>query len=144
MLTITQEVAVSLNGRIGVLLMSARDFPKMQEFYRDKLGLRVSSIHPGEGFKPHVDWVRFELDSGTAIELFAESKHGTSKDVPYPRLNSVVIAFQVDDIEATHRELSSRGVVFPKGIGEEEWGRYVHFRDPEGNRLQLYQPNPGY
>jgi catechol 2,3-dioxygenase-like lactoylglutathione lyase family enzyme len=131
-----------LQGRVGVLLISVRDFPKMLEFYRDKMGLRVSSINPGEGYESQVDWVRFEFDEGTALELFAESKRGPPKDVPFPRLNAIVIAFQVDDIEATYRESSSRCLQFVNGIGTEERGRYVHFRDPEGKRRQLYQPTP--
>ena len=27
-------------------------------------------------------------------------------------------------------------------VGEQEWGRYAHFRAPEGNELQIYQPKP--
>lgn len=64
--------------------------------------------------------------------------------MPYPRENVVIIAFQVEDIDEAFAELSERGVVFPKGIGEEEWGRCVHFKNTEGNRLQLYEPRPGY
>ncbi|MDV3244380.1 MAG: hypothetical protein LYZ66_04300 [Nitrososphaerales archaeon] len=36
----------------------------------------------------------------------------------------------------------SERVEFAKPIGEEEWGWYAHFRDPEGNRLQTCQPKP--
>lgn len=40
--------------------------------------------------------------------------------------------------------MKAKGVRFTKPIGEEEWGRYAHFNDSDGNRLQIYQPNPGY
>ncbi|MGA8857750.1 MAG: VOC family protein [Candidatus Bathyarchaeia archaeon] len=50
-------------------MLLVRDFPKMLSFYRDRLGLPVSKIHPGKGYEPLVDWVRFEPNGpgGTAI-----------------------------------------------------------------------------
>ena len=56
----------------------------------------------------------------------------------------MVGVFMVEDIDATYAELKVKGVEFPKCIGEEEWGRYVHFKGPEGNRLQMYQPRPSF
>jgi catechol 2,3-dioxygenase-like lactoylglutathione lyase family enzyme len=52
------------------------------------------------------------------------------------------IAFAVEDIDATCRELSSRGVEFASDVlaPEPESGvaRLVFFRDPDGNLLELY------
>ncbi len=62
---------------------------------------------------------------------------------PYPRQNSTVPCFLVDDFDAAYRALEARGVAFYL-VGEQEWGWYAHFRDPEGNELQIYQPKPGY
>jgi len=131
---------------VGVLLRAVRDFPEMLSFYRDKLGLRASNVRPGHGIEPLKDWARLEFNdtNDTAIELFDESQHPPRTAPPYPRENSFIVAIRVEDIQTTHAELESRGVEFKRGIGEEEWGWYVHFRDPEGNRLQLYQPRPGY
>ncbi len=63
--------------------------------------------------------------------------------LPSPRQNSTVLCFLVDDFEAERRALEARGVTFEQA-GEQEWGRFAHFRDPEGNELQIYQPRPGY
>ena len=38
----------------------------------------------------------------------------------------------VDDIEAAHQELSGRGVEVSE-IQDFEWGRFVFFKDPDGN-----------
>jgi catechol 2,3-dioxygenase-like lactoylglutathione lyase family enzyme len=38
----------------------------------------------------------------------------------------------VDDAEAAHRELAARGVEVSE-ISEFPWGRFVFFRDPDGN-----------
>jgi catechol 2,3-dioxygenase-like lactoylglutathione lyase family enzyme len=127
---------------IGVILLKVNDFQKMLSFYRDALGLPLGDIDPGGEDKPLVNWARFET-GGTAIELFAE-RPAESGGLPLPRKNSMTIAFKVADVRAVYDELRRRGVEFARGVGEAEWGWYAHFRDPEGNRLQLYQPKPGF
>lgn len=130
-------------NRLGVICMWVQDFARMLSFYRDTLGLPGSEINPGEGYQPGADWARFELQ-GTALELFDLSRSPKrAARMVSPRENSTVLCFLVDDFAADHRILSERGVTFTQD-GEQEWGRYAHFRDPEGNELQIYQPNPGY
>lgn len=130
-------------NRFGVICMWVQDFPRTLSFYRDTLGLPGGEIDPGEGYLPGADWARFELQ-GTALELFdlARSPKRAAR-IPAPRENSTVLCFLVDDIAGEQKILSERGVSFTQ-VGEQEWGRYAHFRDPEGNELQIYQPNPGY
>lgn len=106
--------------------------------------MSLSKIHPGKGYEPLVDWARFEPDGDTAVELFAETRHRPANALPLPRINALIVAFQVEDIDAVYAKLKANGLEFPKGIGEEDWDRYVHFKDPEGNRLQLYEPRPGF
>ena len=135
-----------MKARIGVLLLTVRDFAKMLAYYRDQLGLPLGKVHPGEGYQPLKDWARFEPNGpeDAALELFDEKSHTRRFSPPFPRSNAFTIAFKVDDIKSTYAELLKRGVEFTQPIGEQEWGWYVHFRDPEGNLLQLYQPRPGY
>jgi len=129
--------------RTGVLLLRVRDFPRMLAFYRDTLGLPVDPIDPGGTYRPLVDWVKFALEP-TALELIAESRAKSPVDLPYPRANALWVALKVDDLFEAYRVLGERGVQFTRPIGEEDWGWYAHFRDPEGNRLQIYQNKPGF
>jgi predicted enzyme related to lactoylglutathione lyase len=48
------------------------------------------------------------------------------------------LAFQVDDLERTHRELSSRGVVFEKAPQKLFWGYAAELRDADGYLLYLW------
>ena len=45
-----------------------------------------------------------------------------------------------DDIEATHAELTARGVVVEGGISDEGWGRLITLRLPGGGALGVYEP----
>ena len=104
----------------------------MLAFYRDTLGCKWAVFILEGGYEPLVGCVRFEFEGGTALELFSETRHGLHNVLPFPRNNAIVVAFMVQDIDATYSELMAKGVEFPKGIGEKEWERCVHFRDPGG------------
>src|SRR5262245_11402650 len=115
----------------------------MLAFYRDTLGLPVDPVHPGGNYQPLTDWAKFALEP-TPLELIGDSRSKRPVDLPLPRKNSHWLALRVDDIQEAWRDLTARGVEFGRPIDEEDWGWYAHFRDPEGNLLQIYQPRPGF
>jgi predicted enzyme related to lactoylglutathione lyase len=45
-----------------------------------------------------------------------------------------------DDLTATMRELTARGVEFAKEVSEVRWGRITAIRLPGGGELGLYEP----
>jgi catechol 2,3-dioxygenase-like lactoylglutathione lyase family enzyme len=132
-------------NRLGVISLWAQDFPRMLAFYRDVLLLPLAEMPSGENQKPGAEWARFELQ-GTRLELFALSRSPKrAARLPVPRQNAAVLCFVIDaldDFEAVQRDLATRGVAFEQS-GQRDWGRFAHFRDPEGNELQIYQQNPG-
>jgi uncharacterized glyoxalase superfamily protein PhnB len=44
----------------------------------------------------------------------------------------------VTDIEEAKRELAGRGVATTE-IDDQPWGRFIHFRDPDGNSWAVQQ-----
>ena len=46
-------------------------------------------------------------------------------------------ALACDDVEATHRQLSERGVDCDSPPQKQPWGTFATFRDPDGNRFVL-------
>jgi catechol 2,3-dioxygenase-like lactoylglutathione lyase family enzyme len=132
-----------MTPRLGVICLWVNDFPTMLAFYRDILGFPLSAIHPGAGYMPGTDWVQFALQ-GAPLELFALTRSPKrASRLPVPRANASVLCFHVDQFGETLQALAERGVNFTSQ-GEEEWGQYAHFLDPEGNELQIYHANPGY
>ncbi|MFN8474293.1 MAG: VOC family protein [Anaerolineae bacterium] len=129
--------------RLGVVSIWVTDFPRALAFYRDALGLPLSDMPPDGESRQASDWVRFEL-KGAAIELFDLARNPKRAErTPSPRQNANVLCFIVDDFDAVYEGLKARGVPM-QPARQAEWGRYAHFRDPEGNELQIYQPKPGY
>ncbi len=108
---------------IATIWLPVSDMDAATAFYRDHLGLDVVD-HDG-------DWT--EVTAGDQrIGLNAtESPSGDG---------GAVIAFAVDDIDATVEELKGKGVEFSGEVSEHPWGRIAPFKDPDGNDLQVYAP----
>ncbi|MCD6015571.1 MAG: hypothetical protein K0R88_1655 [Solirubrobacterales bacterium] len=129
------------DGRVATRL-PARDLERARAFYAEKLGLEPAEEREGG--------LRYIGGAGGEFALF-ESAGSASGD-------HTQMGWEVDDIEATVRDLRARGVVFEEfdlpglrtvdGIADIE-GNYpskgdgergAWFRDSEGNMLAIGQP----
>jgi predicted enzyme related to lactoylglutathione lyase len=95
---------------------------KAAEWYRDKLGFEVRSQ---EGH-----WVTV-APKGTNILLHL------CETTPLEQGNTG-IAFNVDDLDKTFREMTSKGVEFTVPPKKTEWGTFAKFKDPDGNEFWLF------
>ena len=104
------------------------DMDRAIAFYRDGLGLSVSSRHGDE-------WA--ELDAGS-IRI---GLHGARDGRPTPHGGTAV--FRVDDLDLAKAWLEERGVAFDDHLGEVPGiARYASFDDPDGNSMQLIEYAP--
>lgn len=98
-------------------------------FYAETLGLTLCERDDEHGH------AQFRLSDGPAL--------GLEIDRPEPGEEPasgrfVGVSFAVDDVDAVHASLVSRGVEFPHPPETMFWGgRLAHFRDPSGNVLTL-------
>jgi lactoylglutathione lyase len=53
------------------------------------------------------------------------------------------VMFRCDDLQATHQELTGRGVEVPQPPVQQPFGWWSMFNDTEGNRYALEQTEPG-
>jgi predicted enzyme related to lactoylglutathione lyase len=58
----------------------------------------------------------------------------------FPVSQPAMLNFQVDDLDGVLDRLSSAGVVIDPKRENYEYGRFGWFTDPEGNRVELWQP----
>ncbi len=95
-------------------------------FYRDVLGLPMRS-RMGE------DWAEFDA-GGTTVAL-----HGTREGHAPPQEGATVV-FEVDDLDGAMTSFRGRGVGFEGEVNEVPgYGRFVSFRDPDGNLVQIFE-----
>lgn len=99
-------------------------------FYRDVLGLSF-------GVRSGDDWAEFDA-GGTTVAL-----HGTYEGHA-PPTDGATVVFEVEDLESEMRALAGRGVAFEGEVNEVPgYGRFVSFRDPDGNLLQMFESGAG-
>jgi catechol 2,3-dioxygenase-like lactoylglutathione lyase family enzyme len=112
-----------------VTTVAVVDLDQAKTFYRDQLGLEPLDEQPFA--------IRFAAGKGTQISV----RRGQ------PNVGQTVGHFEVDDIEAVVRELTSRGVAFneyetPKTvdfIAQIGPARGAWFSDPDGNVFGIRQ-----
>jgi predicted enzyme related to lactoylglutathione lyase len=106
-----------------------KDQDRALQFYTEKLGFEVST---DQKFDAKQRWIELRIgNSGTRLVLFTpegqEDRIGTL-------FNGAIAC---DDVGATYRQLSARGVEFIKGPEKQPWGEFAIFKDPDGNQFVL-------
>jgi predicted enzyme related to lactoylglutathione lyase len=98
-------------------------------FYTEKLGFKVAT---NQQMGPGRRWIELRLGKAeTRLVLFTmegeEGRIGT-------RMNC---SLACDDVEATYRQLTERGVEFEAPPTKQPWGTYAIMKDSEGNSFVL-------
>ena len=109
--------------RLDHLTIPVKQHTVARDWYVSNLGLRV------EFEVAERKTVALQDDAGFTLFLVESDEI---------RSTPCTLTFQVDDLERTHRELSSRGVVFEKAPQKLFWGYGAELRDPDGYLLYLW------
>lgn len=117
---------------IGGIFFKCKDANKMKDWYNNHLGLKANEY--GATF----EW-REESDStkkgSTQWSPFAE----TTKYFA-PSTKEFMINYRVADLEALVEELKKEGVTIVDKIESYDYGKFIHIMDPEGNKIELWEP----
>ncbi len=116
----------------GYSIVFVSDMKRSIEFYRDVLGVPFRFESP--------EWTEFDT-AGTTLALHHTDSPPTTGD---PRNENPAgqchLGFSVDDIDAYHERLTSKGVVCVRPPKEEEYGRKLaKYVDPDGLPFTLSQ-----
>jgi catechol 2,3-dioxygenase-like lactoylglutathione lyase family enzyme len=105
------------------LSLPVRDLEKSREWYVSALGLEVEFEVP--------DRRTVALQDGEGFAIFLQERGGAAPD-------GVALWFQVDDVDATFRAWSERGVAFVHGPQKNFWGYGAELADPDGYVVRLW------
>lgn len=117
---------------IGGVFFKSDDPAKAREWYQKHLGLDVNPYgasfewyeSPNESAKAQTQWSPFPKDT----EYFKPSE------------KEFMINYRVADLEALVAELRQEGVTIVDDIETYDYGKFVHILDPEGNKIELWEP----
>lgn len=119
---------------IGGVFLYAENPKALSEWYARHFGLSFMEWEPGACYGlefPHAD-----LDGTKASTIFSLMK---AKDPLGEGRPECVVNWRVADLEAFCTALEANGVAIEKRE-DSEYGGFAWIRDPEGRKVELYQP----
>ena len=113
---------------IGGFFVRAEDPDALASWYRDRLG-----VAPTPRTNEDEPWRQQE-----GVTVFAPFP--TDSEMIGPPEHRWMLNFRVDDLDAIVDQLRSAGEAVDLDPKRYSMGRFAEVRDPEGNRIQLWQP----
>jgi predicted enzyme related to lactoylglutathione lyase len=115
---------------VGGVFVKSKDPKALAQWYRDVLGLEVAAWggaampYDAPGHPPKVAWTAFP----------------ESSDYMSPSTRAFMINFAVDDMDAIIARVTAKGVAVLKRDDDDTFGRFAWIMDPDGTKIELWQP----
>lgn len=119
---------------IGGIFLSAKNPETLGAWYKTHLGIDVQEWG-GAAFR----WVD---DSGAPVAGTTAWSVGDGSSFA-PSKASFMVNYRVADLRALLRELRNEGCQVLDKVDESEYGKFGWVIDPEGNKVELWQPPDG-
>lgn len=116
---------------IGGVFFKAKDPEKLREWYRVHLGIESESW----GFA-----FRWQDDPRSSSGTTAWAPFADNTKYFEPSQKPFMINFRVEDLSRLASELRAEGVEVDANLEESEFGKFGWVMDPEGNRVELWEP----
>jgi predicted enzyme related to lactoylglutathione lyase len=122
---------------VGGIFFKAEDPGKQYEWYEKHLGIAAESDGSGAMFH----WRQAENPKEKGMTVWSIFPW----ESPYfgPETNSFMVNYRVDDLDALLERLAAEGVEIDPKRENFEYGRFAWIVDPEGNRIELWEPPKG-
>lgn len=121
-----------ITGIGGVFFKARGDEKALAQWYRDCLGLELEQWG-GAILRWPIDKAS---DKGLTVWTVAQrdSQWFSPSDSPF------MINYRIDDMEGMIARLKAEGVSLHKGPETHENGRFAWVMDPDGNKVELWEP----
>lgn len=121
---------------IGGIFFKARDPKALQAWYKEHLGIDVQEWG-GAAFR----WT--DADGRPVAGTTAWSINPIDSDYFAPSTAPFMVNYRVADLHALLTLLRNEGCTVVDKLDESEYGKFGWVIDPEGNKVELWEPPPG-
>ena len=118
---------------IGGIFFKTKDPEAMKTWYRQHLGI----VPEADG---HVMFAWRDKDEPERIGYTVWSPFRGDTEYFAPSDASFMINYRVEDLHALLDQLRREGVTVMDKVEEYEFGRFGWILDPEGNKIELWEP----
>lgn len=121
---------------IGGIFFKAKDAPTLHAWYKRHLGIDVQEWG-GTSFT----WTDCDGKPTGGTTIWSV---GSEKSDPFaPSNSSFMINYRVEDLLSLIKVLKEEGCNVLDRIDDSEFGKFAWVIDPEGNKVELWQPPEG-
>lgn len=118
---------------IGGIFFKCKDPKAMKHWYREHLGLQTDEY--GTNF----EWRQADNPDKKGFSQWSTMSESTKHMEPSKK--DFMINYRVENLEWLVEQLRAEGVTICDEIEAFEYGKFVHILDPEGNKIELWEPN---
>ena len=129
------EKRIAVEG-IGGVFLYANDARALSNWYAHHFGMRIETYEDGKVYGTEFKYRRLSDSSKVDSTVFSISQAKTP--LPAER-RECVVNYRLRDLSAFLEQLKADGIAIEK-TEDYDYGRFAWIRDPEGNRVELYQP----
>ena len=126
---------ISIDG-IGGVFIYANDAKSLSNWYAQTFGLKLETYEEGKVYGTEFKYRRLSDSSKVDTTVFSISQSKTP--LPAER-RECGINYRVKDLAAFLEQLKTDGIPIEK-TEDFDYGKFAWINDPEGNRIELYQP----
>lgn len=116
---------------IGGVFFKCKDPKAINEWYKTHLGFETTPY--GTSF----EWKQLEDDKKGLTQWNAFPDNTKYFE---PSTKEFMINYRVENLEALIEELKKEGVTIVDKMETYDYGKFVHILDPEGNKIELWEP----
>jgi predicted enzyme related to lactoylglutathione lyase len=117
---------------IGGVFFKCKDPEKTKEWYNKHLGLNAGP------YGASLEW--FEDAEGKKKGLTQWNTFTEKAKMFEPSSKEFMINYRVGNLEELAADLQKEGVTVLDKIETYDYGKFLHILDPEGNKIQLWEP----
>lgn len=117
---------------IGGIFFRSKDPKAIKAWYGANLGLAINEWGSPFEFR--------NTHRPEEINYLQWSAFDENTDYFEPSKKEFMINYRVQNIEGLVRQLREKGVTIVDEIEEYDYGKFVHILDPEGNKIELWEP----
>jgi predicted enzyme related to lactoylglutathione lyase len=121
---------------IGGVFFKAKDAPALQAWYKRHLGIDVQEWG-GTAFS----WTDSEGKPTGGTTIWSVSPEGSDQFAPSNA--AFMVNYRVEDLQAVVTALKAEGCNVLDQMDDSEYGKFAWVIDPEGNKVELWQPPAG-
>ena len=120
-----------VTGIRGVFFKS-KDPKALNEWYYKNLVLAPNDYGSIFAFR------KFDKPEVTGYLQWSPFKESTKYFIPSEK--DFMINYRVENMDELVKDLKTEGVTFTDTVETYEYGKFVHIMDPEGNKIELWEP----